>query len=86
MNFIHSRKQLDIGDVVELSCDFACNFMLTDDQNFSLYKKCQIFEYFGGHFTEFPARITTPHAGEWNIIIDAPGNQPIDSYTMNIVS
>ncbi len=86
MNFIHSRKQLDNGDVVELSCDSACNFMLTDDLNFSLFKKCEIFAYYGGHFTEFPARITTPHAGDWNIIVESPGGEPIASYTMNVIS
>ncbi len=86
MNFIHSRKQLENGDVIELKCESACNFMLADDHNFSLYKKCKIFEYFGGHFTEFPARITAPHAGDWNIIIDAPGVEPIGAYSINIIS
>ncbi|MDD3294122.1 MAG: DUF1883 domain-containing protein [Geobacteraceae bacterium] len=85
MNFIHSKKQLNKGDVVELACDSTCNFMLTDDRNFSSYKKGELFGYYGGHFTDFPARITTPHSGQWNIIIDSPNGGPIDSYSIRII-
>ncbi len=33
MNLIHSLKRLYKGDVVELTCDSTCNFMLTDDRD-----------------------------------------------------
>jgi hypothetical protein len=85
MNFIHSKKQLNKGDVVELTCDSTCNFMLTDDRNFSSYENGELFGYYGGHFTDFPARITTPHSGQWNIIIDSPDGGPIDSYSIRII-
>lgn len=52
---------------------------------YSIHKKCEIFEYYGGHFTDFTARITAPHTGEWNIIIDAPGGKPIGALTMNVI-
>lgn len=86
MHFIHSRKKLNKGDVVELNCDSFCNFMLTDESDFSAYKRGDIFGYFGGHFKSFPARITVPHAGEWNIIIDTASGEPINSWELRVIS
>ncbi|MEA5115206.1 MAG: DUF1883 domain-containing protein [Geobacteraceae bacterium] len=86
MNFIHARKKLNKGDVVELTCEATCNFMLTDDGNFSSYKKGDIFGYYGGHFESFPARITAPHSGDWNIIIDTPNGEPVSSWDMKIIN
>lgn len=86
MNFIHTRKKLDKGNVVELTCKSTCNFMITDDSNFSSYKNGDIFSYYGGHFESFPAKITTPHSGDWNIIIDTPGGEPVESWDMKIIS
>jgi len=85
MNYIHSRRQLNKGDIVELTCEEACNFMLTDDSNFALYKKGDTFSYYGGHFDTFPAKITAPQSGDWNIIIDAPGGNAIANWDMKIV-
>jgi hypothetical protein len=72
MQFVHSREYLNKGEIVELTSDSGCNFLLTDDQNFSLYKEGEVFGYYGGHFASFPAQICAPYSGDWNITIDSP--------------
>jgi hypothetical protein len=84
MNFIHMRRKLSKGDIVELTCESTCNFMLTDDSNFISYRNGEIFSYYGGYFESFPAAITTPHSGDWNIIVDTPGGELADSWNMEI--
>jgi len=70
MNFIHSPEHLNSGDVVRLECDTQCNFMLTSDSDFSYFRRGSRFTYYGGKFEYFPARITVPYSGCWNITID----------------
>lgn len=70
MDFIHAREYLNSGDVVVVNSDTQCNVMLTDDLNFSTYKRGGRFTYYGGFFERFPVRIAAPHAGNWNITID----------------
>jgi hypothetical protein len=85
MNFIHSREFLNEGDTVVLDCDTQCNFMLTDDTNFSSYKRCGRFQYYGGFFKKFPARIAVPHAGHWNITLDLAGGRANIRYGFRIL-
>jgi hypothetical protein len=59
--------------------------MLTDDVNFSAYKNGDKFSYYGGHFDTFPAKITVPGSGDWNIIIDTPGGGAIADWSMKVV-
>ena len=85
MNFIHAREYLSKVDVVRLDCDTQCNFMLTDDSNFSSYKRGGKFEYFGGKFTHFPAMITVPRTGDWNVTIDLGGGNANIKYNISYV-
>lgn len=85
MNFIHSRECLNEGDVVVLNCDTQCNFMLTNDVNFSAYRRGGQFRYYGGHFKRFPARIVVPETGNWNITIDLGGGQAQIRYSLNVI-
>jgi len=86
MNFIHSHEHLNDGDVVVLSCDTQCNFMLTDDSNFSAYQQGRGgFTYYGGHFKYFPARIVVPHSGNWNITIDLGGGSANIRYGLKVM-
>ncbi|MGA2468116.1 MAG: DUF1883 domain-containing protein [Thermodesulfobacteriota bacterium] len=85
MNFIHSREFLNEGDIVMLNCDTQCNFMLTDDLNFSSYKSGGHFNYYGGHFKMFPARIAVPHSGYWNITIDLGGGSANIRYDLQVI-
>lgn len=47
--------------------------MLVDPVNLGRYKSGRRFEYFGGHFTRSPARITVPRAGHWHVVVDLGG-------------
>lgn len=85
MEFIHSREYLNAGDVVQLDCDTQCNFMLTDDSNFSAYKHGGQVRYFGGHFKSFPARIIAPSTGYWNISIDLAGGSATIRHSLKII-
>ncbi len=85
MNFIHSREHLNRGDIVELDCDTQCNFMLTDDSNFSSYKRGGRFTYYGGHFKMFPAQIAAPESGFWNITIDLGGASADIRYAIRVI-
>ncbi len=38
MQFLHSRKYLNEGDVVEVNCSHQCNVRLTTDTQFSNFK------------------------------------------------
>lgn len=72
-DFLHERKLLKKGDIVELACDTQCNFMVTDDTNFAKYKRGDSFKCYGGHFKRFPARIEVPRSGHWHVTVDLGG-------------
>ena len=85
MEYIHKREYLSTGDVVELACDTQCNFMLTDDVNYSQFERGRSFRYYGGHFTSFPARIAVPACGHWNITLDLGGGGANIRYGFRII-
>jgi hypothetical protein len=85
MQFVHSQEYLNQGDVVELMSDRSCNFLMTDDQNFALYKNGEVFGYYGGHFTSFPAQIKAPSSGKWNITIDSPDGKTDFTYSLRMI-
>ncbi len=43
------------------------------------------FKYHGGTFKRFPARITVPETGPWNIIIDLAGAKSEIQYNITVV-
>jgi Domain of unknown function (DUF1883) len=73
MSFLHLREHLDSGDTVVVSCDHQCNVMVMDDSNFSSYRSGRQFRYLGGFFKRFPAQITVPSSGNWNVVLDLGG-------------
>jgi hypothetical protein len=83
MNFIHAREYLNQGDVVQLDCDTQCNFMITTDSNFSSYRRRGRFQYYGGHFKRFPARISVPHSDNWNVTVDLAGGSANIRYSIS---
>ena len=84
MSFIHRRKLLEQGDVVVVNCSHQCNVLLTTDENFARYRLRQPFSYRGGHFKQFPVRITVPHTDEWNITIDLAGARANIKYSIDV--
>nr|WP_137972714.1 DUF1883 domain-containing protein [Pseudomonas sp. F(2018)] len=70
MKFIHQREQLNEDDIVVILCSQPCNIRLMNDANFRSYRNGGRHTYHGGAFDKFPARITVPSSGFWNITLD----------------
>ncbi|WP_068825845.1 DUF1883 domain-containing protein [Pseudomonas sp. BMS12] len=70
MKFIHQREQLNEDDIVVIHSSQPCNIRLMNDANFRSFKNGGRHTYHGGAFDRFPARITVPSSGFWNITLD----------------
>lgn len=73
MSFLHKRMHLNQGDTVVVDCSHKCNIMILTDSNFNNYRSGNRFQYHGGFYKMLPARITAPHSGEWNVVLDLGG-------------
>lgn len=74
MNFLHDDLgNLDGDEIVEVTLSAAANVKLMDSGNFSSYRSGRRHEYFGGHVTRSPYRISVPRSGHWHIAIDLGG-------------
>lgn len=88
MKFIH----FDLGTVragsvaiVELAGTEA-NVLLLDDANFAQYQRGGRYEYFGGHFTRSPARISVPTTRHWQVVVDLGGAVGNVNATVRVVA
>ena len=70
MKFIHQREHLNEDDLVIIQASQACNIRLMSDANFRAFKNGGRHTYHGGAFDSFPAKITVPSSGYWNITLD----------------
>ncbi len=82
-DFIHAREYLAAGDTAVVDCSHQCNVILMDDANFQNYRAGRQYNYYGGHFSRFPARISAPHAGYWNTVIDLGGGRANIRYNIS---
>ncbi len=84
----HLSKRLFLkdGDVVEVYSDTQANVILMDDANYADYRAGRSHRYYGGFFTHFPARLTPPHSGYWNVVLDLGGGQGTVRHSMRVVS
>jgi hypothetical protein len=73
MNYLHYDLNLSPNDIVEVSLDKQANVRLLDDFNFSKYRSGQQHTYYGGLATVNPVRLSAPHTGHWNLVIDLGG-------------
>lgn len=69
---IHSREYLNGGDVVVVDCTHQSNVLVMDDSNLAAYRRGASARYYGGFYERLPARIPVPHAGNWNVLLEAP--------------
>ncbi|MCX7044856.1 MAG: DUF1883 domain-containing protein [Candidatus Sumerlaeota bacterium] len=86
VDHLHKRLFLREGDVVEVKCDTQANVILMEDSEYSNYKLGHSHRYYGGFFKQFPARLTPPHSGYWNVVLDLGGGQATVRYDMRVVS
>ena len=73
MNFLHTDFWIGPNDQVLVDLDSQANVMLLDDSNLSAYKRGQAFDYFGGWAIRSRARMSPPHQGHWNVVVDLGG-------------
>jgi hypothetical protein len=73
MNYLHYEVKLNQGDVVEVTLDGRANVRLLDDLNYSLYKKGQAHQYYGGLAKKSPVHLSAPYPGRWHVVIDLGG-------------
>jgi hypothetical protein len=69
-DFIHECEHLQEDEMVVVYCSHQCNVILLDNSNFQNYRAGRPFEHFGGHYTQFPVRLSVPHTGFWNTVLD----------------
>lgn len=85
-NHLHNRMFLQDGDVVEVDCDTRANVTLMDDSNYNSYKAGSSYRYYGGYFTHFPAHLSPPRSGYWNVVLDLGGGQATVRHSMRVLS
>jgi len=85
-NHLHKRLFLKDGDVVEVNSDTQANVILVDDSDYSNYQNGGSYQYYGGFFTHFPARLAPPHSGYWNVVLDLGGRQATVRHSMRVIS
>ncbi len=68
-----AREYLQGGDIVVVNCTHQCNVLVMDDTNYNAYRNGSRASYYGGAYKYLPARISVPHAGYWNVVLEAPG-------------
>ncbi|EFE96628.1 DUF1883 domain-containing protein [Serratia odorifera] len=87
MSHIHSREHMDAGSVVSVQCSHQINVLLMDDSNYSAYKSGRNARYYGGFYKQFPARISVPHSGNWNVVLALPpGHRANIQYSINVIN
>ena len=86
MNFLHSRIFVNNNQAVIVNCNYQCNILLLDDNNFNNYKNRRRYSYDGGFYTKFPALLQPHSLGHWNIVLDIGGGQATIQYNIKIIN
>lgn len=73
MDYLHQQLDLSSDDVVEVTLDHPANVMLLDPDNFDAYQNRRAFRYHGGYAKTSPFRLTSPHPGNWHLVVDLGG-------------
>lgn len=83
---LHEKLFLKEGDLVEVACDTQASVTLMDDSDYSNYKAGRSYQYYGGFFTHFPARLAPPRSGYWNVVLDLGGGHATIRHSMKVIS
>jgi len=59
--------------------------MIVDDSNLSSFKSGANYTYYGGFYKRFPATISVPRSGFWNVTIDLGGGSASIKYNLSII-
>lgn len=86
MSYLHNRILVNAGQTISVQCSHQINVLVMDDTNYSRYKRGQSAQYYGGFYTHFPANITVPHTGHWNVVLALPpGHRATIRHSINII-
>jgi hypothetical protein len=62
------------GEIVQVSLSGnAANVRLMDSSNYSNFKNGRRHNYYGGHVTRSPCRLSVPRASHWYVVVDLGG-------------
>lgn len=86
MKFIHYNFHLNMSDIIEVSLTSQANVRLLDDINFHKYRRGESYKFNGGRALRTPIRISPPHSGHWNLVIDLQGFRGQVNASVKIVS
>ena len=86
MSFLHKELWLNNNQAVQVRSSHQCNLYLLTDSDFNNYKRGNGFKYYGGFFTQFPARIVPSHSGRWHLVLDLAGGSATIQHSINIVN
>ena len=71
---VYDLGQLGGGEVVEVTLKGnSANVKLMNSSNFSNYKSGRQHNYYGGHVTRSPYKVSVPNSGRWYVTIDLGG-------------
>lgn len=75
MEFQHYELgNVNVGSVVEVTLSGnSANVKLMDTGNFNAYKTGRVHNYYGGHVTSSPFKISIPSSGFWHLTVDLGG-------------
>ena len=64
--------------------DTQANVILMTDSNYADYKAGNSYTYYGGFFKRFPARLSPPHSGDWNVVLDLGGGEATVHHSIRV--
>lgn len=70
MKAFYQREHLSAGQSVQVLCSKPAIIMVMTDTGYEEYQEGLGARFYGGYFTHFPAIVTVPKSGYWNIIIE----------------
>lgn len=75
MNFTrYDLGQQSRGATVAVTLDGTeANVFLVDSVNLARYQRGDTYNYYGGHATHSPVRLTVPQDGHWHVVVDLGG-------------
>lgn len=86
MKFLHYPVAASDGNIVEVTLSKQANVRLMDDANFSRFRRGQRHSFHGGLAKVSPIRISVPHEGAWNVVVDLGGYAGSVSAGVRVIS
>ena len=81
------HSQFDIGpeNTVIVTLDKQANVRLMDDINFQRFRGGRQCTYYGGRAVTSPFRVSPPHRGRWNLVIDLGGARGTLRHSVSVI-